>query len=173
MSIGVIFMSLSILHWTLRARSLRMEADLVAQYQIEAQEEERIIPTRIFIEWFLNTPIEPQIYQDGQWTISPDQASYLMQSAAPGENGNTIIYGHNKRSILGNIRALKGNEIIVLTLSDGTTREYQINFITEVDPTETEFLEPTDTETLTIYTCSGLFDSKRFIVQAVPIDQQN
>lgn len=168
MVIGVFCMLVSATHWVLRARSLRLESDLVAQYTQSEVTEKPAIPTHIYIEWFIDTPIEPHVYQNDRWTTSADKASYLVQSAPPGKNGNSIIYGHNTRSILGNIRALKGNETITLTLSDGTTKEYEIVTITEVSPNETSYLEPTDTEILTLYTCSGLLDKNRFIVQAKP-----
>lgn len=169
MAIGVFFMVLSISHWILRARALRLEDSLVEQFQ-QTTVENPILPTNIFIEWFVDTEIEPHIYQNGQWTTSADKASYLMQSALPGEAGNIIIYGHNTRSILGNIRALKGNEHITLTLSDGSKRNYQITTIVEVSPDKTAYLEPTDSETLTLYTCAGFLDKNRFIVQAKPIE---
>lgn len=171
MTIGAFFMLVSSTHWVLRARSLRMESDLVAQFQ-EQQIETPITPTHISIQWFVDADIEPHIYQNNQWTTSTEKASYLSQSAQPGTDGNIIVYGHNTRAILGNIRALKGSETIVLTLSDGSIREYQISKIIEVSPTQTEFLKPTQTETLTLYTCSGFLDKNRFIVQAVPINAQ-
>lgn len=146
-----------------------MEEGLVEQHATQAVSQAPV-PAHIFIEWFVDTPIEPHVYTEGTWTTSPDKASYLTQSARPGEVGNSIIYGHNKRSILGNIRALKGTETIVLTLSDGTTKEYRITNIVEVQPHETQYLEPTDSEMLTLYTCSGFLDKNRFIVQAVPLE---
>lgn len=167
MAVGVFFMVLSATHWILQARSLRLESDLVEQYA-HTQTESAPIPTHIYIEWFVDTPIQPHVYQNGQWTTSPNTASYLVQSATPGQHGNSIIYGHNTRGIMGNIRALKGTETIVITLSDGTKKEYEISTITEVTPNETSYLEPTNTEILTLYTCSGFLDKNRFIVQAKP-----
>ncbi len=169
--LGVFSILISGSHWYLQQRSLSLNAELVSTYQTQAEENE-VRPVHIKIDWFVDVPIDEESYQDGQWTISEENASYLTQSARPGEQGNIIIYGHNKRSILGNIRALKSSETITLTLSDGTTRDYKISLITEVDPSRVEYLRPTDTETLTIYTCSGFLDSKRFIVQAVPVEEE-
>lgn len=69
---------------------------------------------------------------------------------------------------MGNIRALTGSEEIKLTMEDGSEKIYEIEEILEVDPGQTEFLQPTDEETLTLYTCSGFMDRQRFIVQAKP-----
>jgi sortase (surface protein transpeptidase) len=168
LGIGIFSLLVSGVHWHLKNRALSLDAELVRTYQQQPQKQE-VIPVHIEIPWFVDVPIDEEIYDNGNWTISENNASYLSQSARPGENGNVIIYGHNKREILGNIRALKGGETITLTLSDGSTRDYVVDFLKEVSPTEVQYLHPTDTETLTIYTCSGWLDSKRFIVQAKPV----
>jgi len=166
---GAFLMSISALHWYFRYQALSLDKDLLAQYNQKEVDNAQLIPTHISIQWFLDTPISEQIFENNNWTISETEASYLTQSALPGQNGNIIIYGHNKRSIMGNIRALKGNEIITLTTKNGEKHQYEIGLIKEVDPDQTEFLEPTNEETLTLYTCSGFLDKKRFIVQAKPV----
>lgn len=167
---GILLVALSVSHNILRLRSLRVDNQIVKEYLVESGQDERRpnYPVHIYIPWFVDIDIDPQIYQSGTWTISPDTASYLTASALPGNAGNIIIYGHNKRNILGNIRALKGSEIITLTMLDGTTRNYQITSLTETNPEDTKLLRPTDSEILTIYTCSGLLDSQRFVVRAIP-----
>jgi LPXTG-site transpeptidase (sortase) family protein len=168
--VGIFLVTVSTAHNIVRLRSLSLDKATVDRYiASESNHETRVIPTHIFIQWFVDTGIEQQIYVDNKWTISPDVASFLAQSAQPGTAGNTIIYGHNTRSILGNIRALKGSEQIELTLSDGSKKMYQVESLHEVSPTDTQLLRPTDSEVLTIYTCSGFMDSRRFVVRAVPI----
>lgn len=171
---GVIFLSISLSHWYLRAQALRLDRSLIAQYEAQFNQDKRSsnVPVHIIIPWFVDSEIEKQSYIDGHWTNSPDKSSYLMQSARPGEKGNIIVYGHNSKNILGNLTALKGKEIITLTLVDGSKRKYQVNNIVEVDPTQTEFLQASKEEVLTIYTCSGFLDQKRYIVQAKPLEDQ-
>jgi len=41
----------------------------------------------------------------------------------------------------------------------------QVKEIVEVKPDQVEYLLPTSEETLTLYTCSGFMDQKRFIVR--------
>jgi LPXTG-site transpeptidase (sortase) family protein len=166
-ALGIFLMFVSGIYWSLRFRALSLDKSILAQYeqQVEARPNR---PSHIFIEWFVDSPIETQILQDNRWTISDKQASYLDQSARPGEEGNIIVYGHNTRKIMGNIRALKGNEDITLTTEEGVEHVYTIETIVEVDPSDTKYLEPTSEETLTLYTCSGFFDKQRFIVQAIP-----
>jgi LPXTG-site transpeptidase (sortase) family protein len=169
--VGVFLVSLSVAHNLIRLRSLRLDQDVVQEYlsQASIQNVAPNYPVHVTIPWFVDVDIDPQVYQNGSWTISEDHASYLTASALPGNPGNIIIYGHNKRSILGNIRALKGYEKITLTMAGGSTRMYQIESISEVSPSKTKLLSPTTSETLSIYTCSGLFDSQRFVVVAKPI----
>lgn len=168
--VGAFFMAISGLHWYLRNQALSLDAQLLAQHTETNQDNSDLVPAHIYIQWFVDSPISEQVFDNNNWTISEKEASYLKQSAKPGENGNIIIYGHNTREIMGNIRALKGNEVITLTTKNGEERNYQISLITEVNPDQTQYLLPTQEETLTLYTCSGFLDSKRFIVQAHPIE---
>lgn len=164
--VGVVFFSFWMVHKYLYYRSLtlnRVQAQAIIAVQKPAP-----FPTHIFIRWFIDVDIEPLAFSNGQWAVSDTKATYLIQSARPGEPGNIIIYGHNKREIMGNIRALKGGERITVQTSDGKTRYYIVKTLKEVDPSDISLLAPTKIETLTLYTCSGFWDSKRFIVQAIP-----
>lgn len=164
---GLLLISFSLLHAYFKYRSLSLARQVVAEYKPIVTEQPR--PRHIFIRWFIDTDIEDMSYSGGRWGVSDTKASYLLQSARPGQAGNIVIYGHNTHEILGNIRALKGGELITLTTSDGAKRQYRVDKTVEVSPTATQYLEPTSIETLTLYTCSGLLDSQRFIVQAHPI----
>lgn len=171
---GIFLVSLSLTHNFLRTRALSIESATVNEYVTEVNEvDQSTMPKHIFIPWNTDSEITPQLFTNGEWTISPDKVSYLMNAARPGTQGNIILYGHNKRSILGNIRALKGGETITLTLNNGVKRTYVVEKIAEVAPTQTELLLPTDVEVLTLYTCSGPLDSRRFVVQAKPLPNQS
>ena len=163
---GVFFVFLSFTHRLLRWRSLSIGQETVSKYEVISNT--LPTPTHIYIPWNTDADIEPGIHEEGSWTVSPNKVTYLASSAKPGEEGNIIIYGHNKRSILGNIRVLKGGENITLTLSDGSTRAYQVDSVKEVAPKETSLLAPSSSETLTLFTCSGFLDSQRFVVRALP-----
>lgn len=117
----------------------------------------------------LDETLEPQRYEGGKWTVSDDVGSYLDGSAKPGEGGNIIIYGHNKQDIFGPLTDLDGTESVRLTTEDGREYDYRITSLQEVTPEQTQLLQPTDEEVLTIYTCSGWLDSKRFVVRARPL----
>lgn len=118
----------------------------------------------------IDLPVETHTYTDGNWTVASDVASYLQQSAKPGEPGNIIIYGHNKPHVFGNLPKLKGQEEITLTLENGQTRTYRISSMEELSQERVDVLAPTDEEVLTVYTCTGWLDSMRFVVKAKPVD---
>jgi LPXTG-site transpeptidase (sortase) family protein len=165
MVVGIFLMALSGLHWYFRYQALANSETILGQYASYEVEGAERRPVHIKIPWFVDVDISQQTLIANQWTIAEKEASHLASSARPGEQGNIIIYGHNTRQIMGNIRALTGNEIITLTTADGQEHHYRITKIAEVQPDETEFLLPTQTETLTLYTCSGFMDRLRFVVR--------
>ena len=120
---------------------------------------------------FLNLPITEATVTDGTWEISPDGASHWDNSANPGEPGNIVIYGHNKTNLFGPIRWLNFGDEIILTDADGGEHVYQVTQILTVSPGQTEYIQPKQEETLTLYTCIGLFDSQRYLVIAKPAGQ--
>ncbi len=165
MTAGIFLMIIAGLHWRFKWQALTLDQDLLAQYASYEVEGAEKRPVHIEIPWFVDVDISQQVLVAGEWTIAEREASHLANSARPGEAGNIIIYGHNTRPILGNIRALQGGEIVTLTSADGSKHQYQIKQIVEVRPDQVEYLLPTSEETLTIYTCSGFMDQKRFIVR--------
>ena len=107
---------------------------------------------------------------NGIWEISETTASFLNSSAKPGEGGNIVIYGHNKKDILGKlIGNIKTGMEIQIFSQNGTFFRYETIEIKTVTPNEIGVVLPTDYEILTLYTCTGLLDSKRLIIKAIPI----
>lgn len=137
--------------------------------QIQENETKNTIPQTIEIDSLAQKlELDSQIYLNGIWGISEKNPSYLLQSAKPGENGNIIIYGHNKPGIFQNLSKVKPNDIVYLeTLTN--RHSYKVSAVQIVFPNQTQFLNKTDYEVLTIYTCSGFLDSKRLVIQAKPI----
>lgn len=167
-SLGILFMLANGVHSIARDRVLELGKASALPQQHEQVVERKALPQHIFIPWNTDAEIAPAELKDGVWGVHDTKVSYLLQSARPGENGNIILYGHNKREILGNIRALKGGEPITLTSENGDIHRYKVEWVKETAPKNLEALQPTQTEVLTLYTCSGLLDSQRFIVRALP-----
>ncbi len=106
---------------------------------------------------------------DGVWQISQKGASHLNVSANPGEGGNVVIYGHNKNSLFGSIRWLEKGAEIELADEQGNKYSYIVSETHEVAPDKIDYVLPKNEEVLTLYTCSGFLDSKRYIVIATRI----
>ncbi len=166
-SLGIILLSYWGTHKFLYFRALSLSRSQVAQI-VREQPQKLPLPVHIFIPWNTDADIEPLSFLGDQWQISDTKVAYLLDSARPGTLGNIILYGHNKREILGNIRALTGGEKITLTTADGRQHIYYVKTAKEVEATNVAALSPTTKETLTLFTCSGFWDSQRFIVQATP-----
>jgi LPXTG-site transpeptidase (sortase) family protein len=125
-------------------------------------------PIHIEIDGITNVPIVEAGRQNGVWTVSNTSANHVIQSALPGENGNIILYGHNLNSIFGYLMNIKIGDIINIRMTDTTLHTYSVTDTQYVTPSQTQLLAPTTHEVLTLYTCTGLLDSLRFVVRAVP-----
>lgn len=104
------------------------------------------------------------------WEISYDAASHLNKSANLSEDGNVVIYGHNRNSLFGPIRWLSEGDLIEVTSEEDGKYTFKVakTFITT--PDDIQYVLPKETETLTLYTCTGFLDSKRHIVIAEPVE---
>jgi hypothetical protein len=152
---GFLLVALSV--HALSVRSLPVQAQEVPVVQEELQQ---VVPSHISIPWKVNTFIEKGTWDGKSWSAPQDRAAFWQR----GEN--TIIYGHNTRQILGNIRAMQGGEIITLEDSNGVEAFYKVTQFEEVSSDQTQWLEPTAKKVLTLYTCSGFWDKQRFVVRA-------
>ncbi len=124
------------------------------------------VPTQLSIPKIkLTLPVEEAEITNGIWQVSEAGVSHLNTSGRPGESGNIVIYGHNKRSVFGNLNKLKKGDLLIVKSGSKSFR-YKINLIKEVKPDNLKYVFPTASQTLTVYTCSGIFDSRRLIIQA-------
>lgn len=114
----------------------------------------------------IDLPVSPAKIKAGIWEISQNGASYLVGSGIPGKEGNVVIYGHNKKYLLGPILSLKKGDQVRIKNTKGDEYEYLVEEIKTVTPKQIEVLLPGNGASLTLYTCSGLFDSKRFVALA-------
>lgn len=117
----------------------------------------------------IDVNIKPSAISKGVWAIHPHDANYLISSARIGDKGNIILYGHNKNEIMGPLRYIKEGAMIEILGSDGKNYKYVVSKTDTVSPDNLSYIENTSDETLTLYTCIGILDSKRFIVVAKPM----
>lgn len=110
---------------------------------------------------------------DNKWPISGSGVVYLTNTPIPGEPGNSVLYGHNWPNILGRLTRIKPGSVISIGFSDGQRRQFIVKYTQEVTPDQTHILAPTDDRRITLYTCTGFFDQKRFVVTAVLEDEKS
>jgi LPXTG-site transpeptidase (sortase) family protein len=123
----------------------------------------------VIVSQKIDLNVVPATIQDGVWQVSRTDATYLSTSARPGEGGNVVIYGHNLTRIFGKLENMKNGDKISITTNDGSIHGYVVVKKFVVTPAQIEVVLPTDHEMLTLYTCTGLLDSRRLILQALPM----
>lgn len=115
----------------------------------------------------INLKVEEAKIKDGFWETSETNASHGQGTANPGEKGNMVIFAHAREGLFLPLKDIKEKDTIYV-LSKDKWYEYEVVEIKSVAPTQIEVIAPTPDETLTLYTCTGFFDSQRLIVRAKP-----
>lgn len=125
-------------------------------------------PTHIVIPSVsIDLPITPAKLVRGYWETSLTTASFGEGSAAPGTGSNTVVFAHAREGLFLPLKDVNvGDRIYLLTQSRHFS--YTVDTITEVNPTDVYTIRSTEDERLTLFTCSGFFDSKRLVVVAKP-----
>jgi len=90
----------------------------------------------------------------------------LLDSPIPGRIGNSIFYGHNWTSLLGNLVNAKPGQEISIAFGSGEIERFKISYVQVVKPSQTDILNQTNDRRITLYTCTGFLDSKRLVVVA-------
>ncbi len=101
-----------------------------------------------------------------RWTIAETGVSFLSDSALPGTSGNSVIYGHNRANILGQLNHINPGDKIYVLLESGEFIKYEVVEEKEISKYQVEILSQSADSRLTIFTCSGFLDSSRFVVIA-------
>lgn len=107
----------------------------------------------------IETGIYKAVNVNGEWAT--DSRGVSMDK--------NVIYGHNWKSILGNLVRVKPGMIVEIVNPDKTVQQYRVTTTQEIEPTNTSVVNQDPEKSLVIYTCSGMLDSKRFVVLASKI----
>lgn len=127
-----------------------------------------LTPERITIsDLGIDLPVYKATIKNNVWPTTDIGASYLTSSPLPGEKGNSVIYGHNWESLFGKLRNAKAGQQVVITYPDNTKKVFVIEYTSIVSPDEASILAPSKDSRITLYTCTGLFDSERFVAVAI------
>lgn len=126
-------------------------------------------PIKIIIPQInIDVSVKPAQLINGYWETSEDSASFGLGSAPPGSVGNTVIFAHAREKLFLTLKDIKLKSKIYI-LTDTQWYTYEVENIKEVWPNDTYVISPTKNRKLTIFTCSGFFDTKRLVVTANPI----
>ena len=124
-------------------------------------------PTKLYIPRLSRILYISDGYVTGdRWTIAQTGVSFYPESALPGSVGNSVLYGHNTKEILGGLWRVQDEDFLYVVLANGDFVKYQVFEKKEVEPTQVEILDKSADSRLTIYTCSGFLDQARFVVVA-------
>lgn len=126
--------------------------------------DEEKVPTKILIpDLNIDIDVRKASIVSGYWEVFEDIAGWGAGSGLPGEQGNQVIFAHARDGLFKQLKNVETDmEIYVFT--SGSWYEYSVTEIKDVYPNQTEVIEQSDDEKLTLYTCSGFSDSKRLIV---------
>lgn len=115
----------------------------------------------------IHLPLIPAKITTAGWETTTQGVSYLTSSPLPGTRGNSILYGHNWPSLLGNLPKVKPGDNLTIYYSDGTMAEFKVEKTAVISPDQIGILDATEDTRITIYTCTGFLDSQRFIAVAL------
>ena len=119
-----------------------------------------------------------------QWVLSGASARNLafgptlqMNTALPGGQGNMVIYGHNDTHFARLSQIAIGDDIAIED-SSGQKRHYEIRDFNVVDESETQWIQNTPDDRLTLITCYPfnaltVNGPLRLVVIATPKDAEN
>ena len=124
-------------------------------------------PVRIMIpKLTLDLEVTEAEVKRNVWQVNDLGVSHWNDSANPGEVGNMVVYGHNYDHLFGPVRWLEIGDKIYMVNEEYQVFDYTVKEVQVVSPDEVELLMPTENEQLTIYTCTGEFDSMRYVIVA-------
>ncbi len=165
---GCLLMALWGVHQYFYNQAISLSNTILVQYAKEPATR-RPYPIHITIGNSINLPIVEAGEINGTWAVSQTSANHVRESAVPGQAGNIIIYAHNTPNLFGKLENVRVGDRIDIRATDGSLHSYKVASTEWVTTGHTELLTPTKTETLTLYTCAGLLDSLRNVVQAIPV----
>lgn len=168
--IGIAFFSLGLYQVWERNDANRLAFHNYEYTETEAKDiESKNLPTAIKIpDLNLTLQVIPSKIEGNKWQTSKDGVSYLTSSPVPGEDGNSIIYGHNWAGLLATLPSIKPGNTIEVEYADKSKKKFAVAYTLTVSPGDQSILNSGNDKRITLYTCTGFLDSKRFVAVAMP-----
>jgi LPXTG-site transpeptidase (sortase) family protein len=109
----------------------------------------------------------PLVEGDG-YSVTEGAASHFPGTAWPGEGSNTYIYAHAREKHFLELWRVRTGDRVEVDMADGSVAAYEVSEIHPVVPWDAlEYLEPSDSDVLTLQTCLTYEDTApRFVVVA-------
>jgi LPXTG-site transpeptidase (sortase) family protein len=96
------------------------------------------------------------------WTLSKDKAHYAVNTPlANNAEGNTFIYGHNRKAVFARLVNIKAGATAIVTTKNGHRFTYTFRSAFETQPSDDSLFEYKGPAILTLQTCSGLWYQNR------------
>ena len=128
------------------------------------------IPSRLRISSVgIDLDIFPATIHGNTWESTFNGVSHLSTTPFPGEAGNSVLYGHNWESLLGPLTEVNVYDTIEVMYDQGEVKKFKVVDVRTVSSNEISILDQTEDIRLTVYTCSGFLDTKRFVVTALAV----
>lgn len=139
------------------------------------------VDTTVFIPSLgIYAPVITAIIRDRSWDISNlgTKVGYLQGTGWLGDNSNIVLSGHvemsdGRKGIFASLPEVQiGDEVVVS--QNGENYHYVVRELKYVDPSDLSVLYPTESETLTLITCSdydfwsNVYET-RLVVIAAPV----
>jgi sortase A len=140
---------------------------IVADRAFEKTLEESDIKGIVIPRLNIDLSVASSEIKNGYWEVSETNASHGEGSANPGEDGNVVVFAHAREGLFLELRDIKKDDTVYI-LTKTRWYKYKVSEMYYVYPNDITTVSPTDSEILTLFTCSGFFDEKRLIVKAIP-----
>lgn len=100
--------------------------------------------------------------QDRTWTLTKDKAQYATNTPlANNAEGNTFIYGHNRKQVFSTLNRIKPGDEAVITTDNGHKFTYKFTAAYETTPSDDSLFSYKGAPILTVQTCSGMWYQNR------------
>lgn len=148
-------------------RSLTFSTEPVKVLEFELTEiPGQLKPRKILVPRLgIELEVKESEVKGGYWEVFESSAGWGKGSSPPGYNGNQVIFAHAREGLFDNLDKIR-IEDNVYVFNEKEWFSYRVSEIKEVYPGETEVIQKTEDERLTLYTCSGYRDQKRLVVIA-------
>ncbi len=126
------------------------------------------IPTRIVVPSVnIDLPVRMGAYDSATqtWTLDNQSAFYAANSVpANDSNGATLLYAHAQRGLFVNIPHIAQGATAQVYTDSGKVFSYTFASTRKVKPDDMSVFDNSGAPSLTLLTCSGIFDTYRTLV---------